>query len=122
MEINAHKDQGLSDTLKWLAGLLLLAGAVVGNSYFDDYSVLYRAIGVLLLIGLALWTVSTTNKGQLFMQLLKGARIEIKKVVWPTRQETLQTTAGVLFVVFLVAIVLWLLDTFLGWLISVLIG
>lgn len=122
MEINAHKDQSLSDTLKWLAGLLLLAGAVVGNSYFDDYSVLYRAIGVLLLIGLALWTVSTTNKGQLFMQLLKGARIEIKKVVWPTRQETLQTTAGVLFVVFLVAIVLWLLDTFLGWLISVLIG
>jgi len=54
--------------------------------------------------------------------LLKEARIEIRKVVWPTRPETIQTTLIVVAVVLVMALILWGLDTFLGWIISQFIG
>ena len=52
------------------------------------------------------------------MPKVKGSRTEIRKVVWPTRQETVQTTMVVVGFVLLVALLLWGLDSFLGWLVS----
>ena len=49
-------------------------------------------------------------------------QIEVRKVVWPTRQETIQTTLIVVVMVIIVAIILWLLDMFLGWSIGLLMG
>ena len=63
-----------------------------------------------------------TAKGAAFWALVKGSRNEIRKVVWPTRQETVQTTMIVVAFVLLVALILWGLDTFLGWLVSMAIG
>ena len=63
-----------------------------------------------------------TAKGAAFWELVKGSRTEIRKVVWPTRQETVQTTLIVVAFVLLVALVLWGLDSFLGWLVSLAIG
>ncbi len=57
-----------------------------------------------------------------FWALIKGARTEIRKVVWPTRQETVQTTMIVVVFVVLVVLLLWGLDSFLGWLVSLAIG
>ena len=59
-----------------------------------------------------------TTKGAAFWALVKGSRTEIRKVVWPTRQETVQTTMIVVVFVVLVALLLWGLDAFLGWLVS----
>ena len=63
-----------------------------------------------------------TAKGQAFFGLLKDARTEIRKVVWPTRQETTQTTLIVVAVVLVMALLLWGLDSLLGWLVSTIVG
>jgi preprotein translocase subunit SecE len=63
-----------------------------------------------------------TAKGAAFWSLVKGSRTEIRKVVWPTRQETVQTTMIVVGFVLLVAVILWGLDTLLGWLVSLAIA
>ena len=62
------------------------------------------------------------NKGRRSLAFFKDARIEVRKVVWPTRQEAMQTTVAVLFMVVLVAIMLWLFDMFLGWGVSKLLA
>jgi preprotein translocase subunit SecE len=63
-----------------------------------------------------------TSQGAAFLVMAKAARSEIRKVVWPTRQETTQTTLIVVVVVVVMALILWGLDTVLGWLASMLIG
>jgi len=110
------------DTLKWLAVLALVALGVVGNQYFAAESILYRVIGLLALAAVAILVALQTVKGRQFFELLKAARGEIRKVVWPTRQETTQTTLIVVAVVLVVALLLWGLDSLLGWLISFVVG
>ncbi len=110
------------DWLLWLLVVLLIAGAVVGNYYFDSQPLLWRVSGVVVLAIVALVIGLQTSSGKSFSEFFKGARVEIKKVVWPTRQETMQTTVVVVLVVALMALILWALDTFLGYLISLLIG
>ena len=98
--------------------LILVAVAVVGNSYFSDESLLYRVLGILALAAVAGLIALQTAKGAAFWALVKGSRTEIRKVVWPTRQETVQTTMIVVAFVLLVALILWGLDSLLGWLVS----
>ena len=110
------------DGLKWLVVVVLLGAAVVGNSMYADQSLLYRVLGILALGIVAGLIALQTAKGAAFWALVKGSRMEIRKVVWPTRQETVQTTMIVVVFVLLVALVLWGLDSFLGWLVSLAIG
>ena len=110
------------DSLKWVVVAVLVAAGVYGNSYFAAESMLYRVIGLLVLAGIAGWIASQTSKGSAFVSLCMEARSEIRKVVWPTRAETTQTTLIVVVVVIIVAIILWGLDSFLSWLIALIIG
>jgi len=110
------------DSLKWVIVAMLVAAGVYGNSYFAAESMLYRVIGLLVLAGIAGWIASQTSKGSAFVSLCMEARSEIRKVVWPTRAETSQTTLIVVVVVIIVAIILWGLDSFLSWLIALIIG
>ena len=89
-----------------------------GNSYYADQSLLYRVIALLVLAIVAGWVASTTERGGAFWQLVKGSRTEIRKVIWPTRQETTQTTMIVVVCVFVMALILWAMDSLLGWLVS----
>ena len=84
--------------------------------------VLYRAIALVVLALVAGFVALQTSKGKAFWSLLKEARIEIRKVVWPTRQETAQTTMIVVAVVLVMALILWGLDSLLGWIVSQFIG
>lgn len=106
------------DGLKWLAVALLVAGGAYGNSYFAGESVLYRAIALVILGMVAIFVALKTEKGQMFWGLLRDAKVEVRKVVWPTRQETLQTTMIVIVVVLVVSLILWLLDSLLGFTVS----
>jgi preprotein translocase subunit SecE len=81
-----------------------------------------RVVGLLILGALAAWLAVQTTKGAAFLNLCLEAKTEVRKVVWPTRQETTQTTMIVLVVVFILAIVLWLLDSLLGAVVSRIIG
>jgi preprotein translocase subunit SecE len=110
------------DPILWIVVVALVAAGVYGNSYFANESVLYRVLALVVLAGIAGWLASLTAKGKAFIQLGLEARTEIRKVVWPTRQETQSTTFIVVAVVFVVAIILWAVDSLLSWLITFVVG
>jgi len=110
------------DALKWILVGLLVAAGVVGNAYYAEESLLYRVLALVVLAALAGFVALKTAKGIAFWSLLKEARVEIRKVVWPTRAETRQTTLIVLLVVVLVGLLLWGLDSLLSWAVSGIIG
>ncbi len=102
------------DTLKLTTALAILIAGVVGFYYFEDESQLLRVIGMLVIAAIALFIASITDVGRRSQGFVKDARVEVRKVVWPTRQETLQTTMAVLIMVVVVAIMLWGIDSLLG--------
>jgi preprotein translocase subunit SecE len=122
MSPNVEKTSGFLDKILWLVVLALLAVGVVGNTYYADQSLLYRVLGLVALAVIGLAVVAQTVKGKSFITLLKEARTEIRKVVWPTRQELLQTTFMVVVFVLIVALLLWLFDSLISWVVSGFIG
>jgi preprotein translocase subunit SecE len=110
------------DRLKWLVVIAIITSGVVGNSYYAGESLLYRVLALVTLAVFAASIALTTQKGEAFLEMFKEARVELRKVVWPTRIETGQTTAIVIAVVLVVALILWALDSFFAWIISSLIG
>ncbi len=117
-----ESEEGKLDWAKWAVVAVIVAAAVYGNSYFAAESLLIRTVGLLVAAGIAGWIGSQTVKGRAFINLCLEARVEIRKVVWPTRQETTQTTIVVLIVIFIVALILWLLDWGLNGVVSSIIG
>lgn len=122
MTVKVGEEKFRFDWLKWLFVLLLVVVGVVGNSYYGSQPILYR---VLALVGIGifgLWVSINTAKGNSLWVILKEAQVEVRKVVWPTRQETNQMTLIVVILVLLMAVILWGLDSLLGWLVSLIIG
>ncbi|MFZ6050267.1 preprotein translocase subunit SecE [Pseudomonas sp. CR3202] len=122
MNAKAEAKETRFDVLKWVVVVVLVAVGVVGNQYFSAAPILYRVLVLLALAAIAAVVALQTAKGQAFFVLAKEARAEIRKVVWPTRQETTQTTLIVVAVVLVMALLLWGLDTLLGWLVSLIVG
>ncbi len=83
----------------WLIGLAIIATAVWGNSYYNDLGLLYRVLGVIVLFILGLFVLRFTEFGSLAFETIKQSTTEIRKVVWPNRTETTQTTLIVVGVV-----------------------
>ena len=106
------------DWIKWAIVAVIVAAGVYANSYFSAESLLVRTIGLLLAGVVAGWIAAQTEKGRNFINLCLEARVEIRKVVWPTRQETTRTTIVVHIVIMIVAIILFGLDGLLNWIIS----
>ena len=110
------------DTLKWGVIFLLLAAAVAGNYVYGEQSVLIRAVAVVVMVGIAGLIALQTEKGRNAAIFAKEARTEVRKVVWPTRQEAVQTTGIVLVVTLLMSLLLWGLDSVLFWLVGLVTG
>jgi preprotein translocase subunit SecE len=110
------------DTFKLALAVLIVLSAITGFYVFADKSLLLRVAGLLAAAGVAIAIALQTEKGKATWIFFQEAQVEVRKVVWPTRQETLQTTLIVILVVIIVAIILWLLDMFLGWSIRNLMG
>jgi len=121
MKAKAEAQPARLDGFKWALVVLLVSAAVLGNMYYSDSPLLYRVAGVVVLLGLAGVVFLQTMKGQKFLGMAKEARVEIRKVIWPTRPETTQTTLIVLAAVAIVALLLWLIDSLLSWIIQSLI-
>jgi preprotein translocase subunit SecE len=111
----------MQDTLKWLVATVLLGGAVTAFYYYGEESLLLRVIGLLIVAGAAGAIAFTTDKGRAAWEFMRESRTEIRKVVWPTRKETTQTTLVVLGVVALVAIFMWMIDGILSWVVRLLL-
>ena len=110
------------DTVKLAASGLLLVGAVVAFYWFEDQSLLLRVLGLLAVAVVAVLLASQTAIGRSAWSFIGQTRNEVRKVVWPTRAETMQTVMAVMFVVILMGVLLWLLDMFLLWAIRLLTG
>ena len=110
------------DGLKWLVVLLLVGGGIYGNYFFDSQPLLYRAVALVVIAAVALFIAFSTAKGSEFWMLMKGARTEARRVVWPTKQECNQTTLIVVIFILIMALILWGLDSLFGWLTSLVIG
>lgn len=109
------------DPLKWLVAVFIVVSCIVGNIYFARYSVSVRAAAIIVGIVVAMALLSTTRHGQVAVKFIKDARMELRKVVWPTRQETLQMTGLVILLVAIMAVLLWAIDSFFAYLITTLI-
>ena len=110
------------DWLKWLVVAALLGGCVYGNWYYQDESLLIRVVAMLVGAALAVFIAIQTTRGRNTWNLMKEARSEIRRVVWPSNQETTQTTLVVLVLVLIFALILWGLDSLLSWFVSSVIG
>ncbi len=120
-KVETDSNSGL-DVLKLIIALLILAAAVFGFYWYADQSLLYRVIGLLVAVGIAAFIAMQTETGRGYWSLFQNTQTEVKKVVWPTKQETTQMTLFVVVMVVLMAVFLWLLDMFLGWSIGSILG
>ena len=110
------------DTVKLVFSLLVLVAGIFAFYYFKEESQLLRVLGILAVAVVSFLIMATTMMGKRSIAFAKDARVEVRKVVWPSRQETTQTTIAVLVMVLIVAIMLWLIDMILGWGIKSLLG
>jgi len=122
MESRSVQSSSRLDVVKWLVVFLLVTVGVVGNQYFAAESLLYRVIALVVLAAIAAFVAVQTSRGGRFAALLKEARVEIRKVVWPTRPELIQTTVIVIVFVLVVALLLWVMDSLISLLVAGFIG
>ena len=110
------------DVVKWVLVFAIIAAGVYANMMYASVTLLYRALVGVGLAAVVMAIGLQTEKGHAAWELAKEARVEVRKVVWPSRQETTQTTLIVVAVVIFVALILWGLDSSLSWGIQGLIG
>ena len=115
------------DYVLWGVALILLIASMMVNQHLPAYwapaNDIWVRVGVILAcIVVALGLLYATHQGKGFVHLLKDSRIELRRVTWPTKQETVTTSWHVLIVVVVTSIVLWCFDYLLGWAIKLIIG
>ena len=115
MSSKAEAGEYQLDSLKWLVVLAIVGGGIYANSYYAAIEPLFRALAGVLVAAFAVGVALQTKNGAWAWNLAKEARVEVRKVVWPTTQETTQTTLIVVGVVIVVALILWALDSSLSW-------
>jgi preprotein translocase subunit SecE len=111
-----------ADTLKLLAAGVIVLGALAAFYVFAHHSLLVRVLGLLAAAGIAVAIALKTEPGAETLEFMRGARAELRKVVWPTRAESTQTTLIVIAMVVIMGLLLWLLDVLLFWLVRLVTG
>ena len=108
------------DVLKWVVALLLLVAGIAADYHFGSVAWAIRAaIGIVLFV-IIIFILAQTASGHAAWEFFISARTELRKVVWPTRPEAVQTTLIVAAMVILVSLILWGVDSLFLWLISLL--
>lgn len=115
------------DVVLWIIALALLVGALMVNQHLPAYWAaadnIWLRVGVILAcIVVALGLLYATHQGKGFVRLLKDSRTELRRVVWPTKHETVTASWQVLLVVVVAAIGIWCFDYIIGWLMKFIIG
>ncbi|WP_429153849.1 preprotein translocase subunit SecE [Aeromonas veronii] len=122
MSVSSESQVGSKDTLLWGLVFIILAAAVVGNYLLNDVVAAVRALGVVVVIAAAGAVALQTTKGKATLAFARESRLEVRKVVWPTRQEAIQTTLIVLAVTAVMGLLLFVLDGALVWLVNLITG
>ena len=122
MDSKADTGAAAFDTLKLVAAAGVLVGGIVAYYYYADVAVVIRAVGVLVAFGLAVGIMLQASQGKALLRFIAAARVELRKVVWPTREETIQTTVAVMIFTLIMGLFFWFLDMFLLWFTRLLTG
>ncbi len=112
----------MTDKIKLGLAVLLLAAGIAGFYLLSEHALVLRVLAVLAGMAMAIFVARFTGAGQQFFAFGKEAWVETKKVVWPTRKETFQTTGVVFLLVVVIALFLWIVDASLMWAVKLLMG
>lgn len=109
-----------ADTFLWIVIGIFIIAAIVTDRYFNEVVWSLRLVGWIVLSCILIFLIAQTEKGLRFWKFIKEARMEMRKVVWPTRPETTRTTLLVAAMVVIAALIMWGVDSILlviiGWL------
>lgn len=106
------------DPLLWILALVLIGAGVFANYYFREGLWSLRFTLWIVLVGVVSGLVILTAQGKKFLTFIKEAKVELCKVVWPTRDETVKMTLVVAALVFAMSTILWAVDSVLLWVVS----
>ncbi len=112
----------MADNFKLLAAGLLITVGIAGFYLLSDMPTVVRVVSVLAGLGAAAGVAWYTEPGRRFFAFSQDAVVEARKVVWPTRKETMQMTGVVILFVIVMALFLWIVDGTLTWLVRLLMG
>ncbi|MBM7130452.1 preprotein translocase subunit SecE [Dyella mobilis] len=117
MNTKAEQTKGTSgaDIGKLVLAVLVLAAGIVGYTYLGNTgaSSPVRLITILLAVIVAVAIAAFTGPGRRARHFMAESQFEMRKVVWPTRDETIKTTGVIMVVVVVLSILLGLIDLFL---------
>lgn len=122
MNSQSEETSSLVDVVKQVSSLILAIAGLVAFYQFSDVLLLYRVLGLVAVVLIAFFIFFTTAKGRSAWLFAIESKYEFRRVVWPSKDETVKTTLLVFAMVLLVGVILWLLDTFLFWAIQFLMG
>lgn len=129
MNTQAEPATSVADIVKQVFSVFFVVAGIAAfyyfstdHSYFKEVRLLYRVLGLVLVMLMALGVMLTTDLGRAVWDFVLESKQEVRKVVWPTREETMRTTLLVFAMVFIVGLILWLLDMFLFWGVRLLTG
>ena len=103
------------DVVKQVISIIFVVTGVAAFYHFSEVSQLYRVLALVAVIIAALGLVLTTELGRNIWNFMLESKQEVRRVVWPTREETIRTTLMVFLMALVVGLVLWGLDGFLFW-------
>jgi len=122
MNTNVETETSVLDIIKKIFSALIVVAAVSAFYYFSvdhdsikEVRLLFRVLGLVAVMIAVLGLMSTTNTGKFVISFVLESKQEVRKVIWPTRDETMRTTLLVFAMVFIVGLILWVLDMFLFW-------
>lgn len=116
MNSKVEKDKSaFADTLLLLASVIMLLGGIGAYYYYQDLAITpVRVVGLIAVTLLAAWVAAQSQKGGMFFRFLKESDIERRKVVWPSHQETVQTSLMVIIVTIIISLFLASVDWMIG--------
>jgi len=112
----------MADKIKLIIAVLVIAASLFVYYSQDEISVLYRVLGVVAGVIIAFLIAAKTEKGASTIAFMRASVVEMKKVVWPSKKETTQTTLTVGIMVVIVGIILWSFDQIIAWGVRLLTG
>lgn len=127
MSTHTEEQSSSLDTIKLIVAILLLLVGIAGFYYFESWqgkpvSIFLRVLGLLAVIAIAAVVALSSLPGKRLLGFMRDSRLEVRKMVWPTRAETMQTTLMVIVIVLILSIFLWGVDSLLGWGVKTVLG
>ena len=110
------------DKIRLVLALLLVAAGIGGFYLLGDKPAVLRLLSIMVGLAAAVAVLWTTTMGREALVFVKEAGVEARKVVWPSRKETIQTTGAVFALVLVMGVILWVVDFSLMWFIKLILG